>query len=89
MVPDTFIEYYYGKYQQVDLHGMTKEEARASLIHALNSIDFDIKCLVVVHGYHGGTVLKNLVKKEFSHPSVAEKITLDAARTIFVIKNTN
>ena len=89
MIPDTFIEYYYGKYKQIDLHGLTKEEAKAELIYALNTIDADIKCLVVVHGYHGGTALKSLVRKEFSSPNIAEKITLDAARTIFVIKNTN
>ena len=89
MIPDTFIEYYYGKYKQVDLHGLAKEEAKAELIYALSTVDFDIKCLVVVHGYHSGTTLKNLVRKEFSHPSIAEKITLDAARTIYVLKNTN
>ncbi|MBQ8451969.1 MAG: DNA mismatch repair protein MutS [Clostridia bacterium] len=87
MVPDTFIEYYYGKYKSVDLHQMTKEESRAELVYTLNSLDTDTKCLVVIHGYHGGTVIKNLVKKEFKHPRIAEKITLDAARTIFLIKS--
>lgn len=89
MVPDTFIEFYYGKYKTVDLHKMTKEEAKASLIYELNSVDFDIKCLVVIHGYHGGTVIKNLVRKEFSSELVQEKINLDAARTIFILKNHN
>ena len=86
MIPDTFIEYYYGKYKVVDLHNTTKEDAKASLIYELGVVDYDIKCLVVVHGYHGGTVIKNLVRKEFVSDSVQEKINLDAGRTIYVLK---
>ncbi len=87
MIPDEFLEYYYGKYEVVDLHNMTKEDAKANLIHAINLADFDIKCLVVVHGYHGGTIIKNLVRKEFVSPDIQEKINLDAGRTIFLLKN--
>lgn len=87
MVPDEFIEYYYGKYNVVDLHRLTKEEAKIELINAINNTDINIKCLVVIHGYHGGTVIKNLVRKEFESDYVEEKINLDAGRTIFKLKN--
>ena len=87
MVPDSFIEFYYGKYKTVDLHNLTKEEARAELVYALGNYDIDTKCLVIVHGYHHGTIIKNFVKKEFEHPKIAKKVTLDAARTIFLLKN--
>jgi len=87
MIPDTFLEYYYGKYKVVDLHNMIKEDAKINLIYEIETADFDIKCLVVVHGYHGGTTIKNLVRKEFNHDSIAEKINLDAGRTIFKLKN--
>ena len=86
MVPDTFLEYYYGKYKVVDLHTLTKEDAKIELINAINSADIDIKCLVVVHGYHGGTIIKNLVRKEFINDRVVEKINLDAGRTIYKLK---
>ena len=89
MIPDEFIEYYYGKYKIIDLHNLTKEAAKADLIHALRTIDFDVKCLVVVHGYHGGTIIKNLVRKEFQSDEIKEKIDLDAGRTIFLLKNRN
>lgn len=89
MIPDAFIEFYYGKYKVVDLHQMTKEEAKGALIYAINSADFDIKCLVVVHGYHGGTIIKNLVRKEFNSEFVEKKVNLDAGRTIFLLKNHN
>lgn len=87
MIPDEFIEFYYGKYKVIDLHNSTKEEAKAILIYAINSVDFDIKCLLVIHGYHGGTVIKNLVRKEFQSNDIQEKIHLDAGRTIFLLKN--
>lgn len=86
MIPDTFIEYYYGRYEILDLHSMTKEEAKSELIHKLLQVDFDTKCLVVVHGYHGGTIIKNLVRKEFKSDIIQEKINLDAGRTIFLLK---
>ena len=86
MIPDEFIEFYYGKYKTLDLHRMTKEEAKAELIHALRLVDYDIKCLLIVHGYHSGTVIKNLIRKEFKSPDVLEKINLDAGRTIYLLK---
>ena len=89
MIPDTFIEFYYGKYKELDLHNMIKEDAKAALIYELGVVDADIKCLVVVHGYHGGTIIKNLVRKEFSHPMIKEKVNLDASRTIYILKNSN
>ena len=66
---------------------LTKEEAKIELINAINSTDINIKCLVVIHGYHGGTVIKNLVRKEFQSDFVEEKINLDAGRTIYKLKN--
>lgn len=87
MVPDKFLEFYYGKYKVVDLHTLTKEDAKIELMNALNQTDIDVKCLVIVHGYHGGTVIKNLVRKEFVSDRVLEKINLDAGRTIFLLKN--
>lgn len=87
MVPDTFLEYYYGKYKVVDLHTLTKEDAKIELINAINSADIDVKCLVIIHGYHGGTVIKKLVRKEFNSEFIQEKINLDAGRTIYRLKN--
>lgn len=86
MVPDAFLEYYYGTYKVIDLHNQTKEDAKINLIYAIESTDSNIKSLVVVHGYHGGTIIKKLVRDEFSHPRIDKKINLDAGRTIFQLK---
>ncbi len=67
MLPDSFIELYYGKSRTIDLHNLTREDALATLIYELNSVDKNVDCLVIIHGYHGGTVIKKLVRKEFQH----------------------
>ena len=86
VIPDSFLEYYFGKYRQVDLHNLTKEDARAELVYAIETTDFDVATLIVIHGYHGGTVIKNLIRKEFKSQDVLEKINLDAGRTIYLLK---
>ena len=86
MLPDQFIELYYGQSKIIDLHNMTKQEAFSSLIFELNSVDRNIDCLIIIHGYHGGTVIKNLVRSEFKHEAIAKKINLDAGRTIYLLK---
>ena len=68
---------------KLDLHGLTRGEAEFELIRALNLVDTCTKGIEVIHGYHGGTVLKKLVRDEFEHPLIVKKIPLDASRTLF------
>lgn len=75
-----------GRYKVVDLHGLTKEEARAEIIYELNIVD-NFNSLVFVHGYHGGQVLKNLVRKELTHERIKKILCLDASSTAFILKN--
>ena len=82
---DTFLELEYGKLYELDLHGKTLEEARASLIHIVSQIDNPYKGILVIHGYHKGRVLKNYIRNELSHKLILKKIKLDAARTILLL----
>ena len=82
---DTFLELEYGKLYTLDLHGKTLEEARASLIHILSTIDTFYKGILVIHGYHKGRVLKDFIRENFNHDLVYKKIKLDAARTILLL----
>jgi len=74
-----------GRYKKIDLHQMSKEEARAEIMHELFLAD-NFDSLVLVHGYHGGQVLKNLVRKEFEHERIERKINLDASTTAYKLK---
>jgi len=71
--------------KKVDLHGLTKDEARFELLRSLQFVDVSTKSLLIVHGYHNGTVLKNLVRKEFAHELVCKKIPVDSSQTLFVL----
>jgi len=82
-----FLELKYGKIFNLDVHGLTKEEARAELVHVLNTIDVDFNAVLVTHGYHLGTVLKKFVRDELSHKSIKKKINVDASRTLLLVDN--
>lgn len=82
---DSYLELKYGKLCFLDLHGFTLEEAKAELIHKLVTMDAFYKGVVVIHGYHKGTVLKNYIRKEFLHKNVTKKINIDASKTLLLV----
>ena len=82
---DVFLELDYGKLYSLDLHGLTLEEARASLIHELSTIDSSYDGILIIHGYHKGRVLKDHIRNKFTHPLIIKKVHLDAARTILLL----
>ena len=80
-----FVELKYGKVVDIDVHGLTKEEARAEIIYNIEKCDINVKCLLVTHGYHKGVVLKNFLRKEFVHRNVYKIINVDASRTLLLL----
>ena len=74
-----------GSYLKVDLHNMTKEEARSEILHQILMAD-RVDSIVFVHGYHGGRVLKDLVRNEFKHERIQKVINLDASTTAYKLK---
>lgn len=82
-----YLELEFGNIFTIDVHGLTKEEARAEIIHVLNSIDVCYNAVLITHGYHLGTVLKNFIRKELTHKSISKKINVDASRTLLLVNN--
>lgn len=71
---------------EIDLHGRTVEEARAMLSETLKKLPKGVREISVVHGYRGGTALREMVRK-YSHPKIERKIlTLNQGITILIIK---
>lgn len=58
----------------IDLHGMSKEEAINYIDNTLKYIDCNIKEIVVIHGYRNGSVLLNMVRKEFENDKIKRKL---------------
>ena len=58
-------------FQELDVHNMTKVQALASIDAALKRADAGVYRIRVIHGYHGGTVLRDAVRARYAkHPKV-------------------
>jgi DNA-nicking Smr family endonuclease len=58
---------------EIDLHEMTVAEARYYLEKELDTAPEYIKVVEVVHGFHKGRAILNMVRKEFKHPRIKRK----------------
>jgi DNA-nicking Smr family endonuclease len=50
---------------EIDIHGMTKYQAKVCLDSLLNKVKKDVYRIRVIHGYHSGTELKDMILYEF------------------------
>lgn len=70
----------------IDLHNMELLEARYYLEKLFETLSEDIKEIVVIHGYRKGQILLNMVRKEFKHPRIKQKvIPLNKGITLFLV----
>lgn len=73
---------------EVDLHGMNRYQAGIRLNAALRQAGGGTYRLRVIHGFHGGTELRDFVRTEYAgHPKVlrVEKGT-NEGETVFVLR---
>ncbi|NLA78844.1 MAG: Smr/MutS family protein [Erysipelothrix sp.] len=69
----------------VDLHELTLAEAKIKLNDFMNTLASNVSEVVVIHGFHQGTILKTFVSK-YQHPKIKQKLkTLNKGETIFLI----
>jgi hypothetical protein len=65
---------------------MTTSEAKKYLTTRLKTLPKNTREVEVIHGYHGGSALLQMVRN-FKYPTVERKIlSLNQGSTIFVIK---
>jgi DNA-nicking Smr family endonuclease len=56
---------------QIDVHGRNKYQARVLIDSSLRRADKSVYRLRIIHGYHGGTELKEMIREEYQkHPKV-------------------
>lgn len=56
--------------REIDLHGKNVYQARVTLDSALRRAGEDVYRIRVIHGYHGGGALRDLVDSYADHPRV-------------------
>lgn len=57
----------------IDLHLHTVAEAKRRLEAIVRIAPSSVREIVVIHGYHKGTALLNMVRNDFHHRRVARK----------------
>ncbi len=73
-------------FSTIDLHGHTVESARRLLTDTLRTLPPDTRELEVIHGYHQGTAIREMIRK-FRHPRIERKIlSMNQGSTIFELK---
>ena len=57
--------------EELDIHGMTRYQAKIAIDSRLKRVSASTYRLRVVHGYHGGTALWEMVRSTYrNHPKV-------------------
>ena len=51
---------------EIDVHGMTKYQARVYIASTIKKAGRSVYRVRVIHGYHRGTELRDMVRREFS-----------------------
>lgn len=74
---------------QIDLHGHTVESSRKLLTQSLKNLPSDVREVTVLHGFHGGTALRDMVRR-YKNPRIERKILgLNQGETVFIIVPNN
>jgi Smr domain. len=56
---------------EIDIHGLDKVQAKTYIDLVLKKTSHSVYKLRVIHGYHGGTELKNMIRGVYkNHPKV-------------------
>ncbi|MEG0691897.1 MAG: Smr/MutS family protein [Oscillospiraceae bacterium] len=71
---------------EVDIHNMTHDQAKRYIIQFLNGVNGSVKEASIIHGYSGGTVLKDMVQKGLRHPKIKAKVkSMNEGITILIL----
>lgn len=70
-----------------DLHGLYEEDAKNLLLNWLDHAPPGITELRVIHGSNRGTVLRDMVRDDLSHPKIKAKLaSLNPGETRLILK---
>jgi DNA-nicking Smr family endonuclease len=75
-------------FQEIDVHNMTKVQAIAAVDAKLRRTNASVYRLRVIHGYHGGTALRDEIRMHYkTHPKVKRiEIGLNPGETVLILR---
>lgn len=73
---------------EVDVHGMNCYQAKVRLNSVLRRADASVYQIIVIHGYHGGDALKEMIRSEYASDARVKRIKTDGdpGRTTLVLR---
>ena len=76
-------------FQEVDIHGMTKAQAFTAIDAKLRRSKGAVYTLRIIHGYHGGTILRDAIRSHYkNHPQVKRiELGLNPGETDLILKD--
>ena len=77
-----------GGFLEIDVHNMTRTQAITAIDARLRRCNASVYRLRVIHGYHGGTVLRDAVRSHYKgHPKVLRiEIGLNPGETDLILR---
>ncbi len=75
-------------FMEIDVHNMTRSQAITAIDARLRRADASVYRLRVIHGFHGGTVLRDAVRAHYrGHPKVKRiEIGLNQGETDLILR---
>ena len=75
-------------FEELDIHIMNKTQAIAAIDAKLRRAGGDVYRLRIIHGYRGGTVLRDMVRKHYKDHAKVKRIelSLNPGETDFVLR---
>lgn len=75
-------------FEELDIHNMNRTQAIAAIDAKLRRAGGEVYRLRIIHGYHGGTVLRDTVRKHYKdHPKVRRiELGLNPGETELVLR---
>lgn len=73
---------------EIDVHGMTREQALTAIDAKLRRANASTYRLCIIHGYHGGTILRDAVRAHYrNHPKVRRiELGLNPGETDLILR---
>lgn len=62
-------------YLCIDLHDCQKDEAKIVLDAQINHVAKGTQLIKVIHGFHGGTKIQSLVRREYKNKKIIRRST--------------
>ncbi|MGL4335312.1 MAG: hypothetical protein ACRCST_00355 [Turicibacter sp.] len=73
--------------KEIDIHRMRALDAKRYLEKTIQTYGPEVCEVIVVHGFNGGTALREMIMSEFKSPKVKQKVpSLNPGRTRLILK---